>query len=328
MADQASNTPAPASAAPEAASTEATGGASQATEVTSHVKGDADTSSEVKEAVDQLSQEAVVEEVKQPDASQKKLYKVKIDGKEMEVDENELLAGYQRAKAANKRFEDAAKERKKAEYFLKLLRTDPVKVLEHPEVGHDVRKLAEDYLAEIIKREKMTPEQREKEELKTKLKALEDEKRTLEESRKQEQIQKLTSFYEEDFTNKIVKALDGSQLPKTPYTVKRMAQHLYNAMERGYELSPVDVVPIVKEEYQNDFNNFLSSLEGDALINILGKNVVDKIRKAELAKVKAKAPAAPVKTKDMTKPEEKKETSNPKKMTMAEFDDEMKKYLK
>jgi len=53
----------------------------------------------------------------------------------MEVSENELLSGYQRAKAAQKRFDEAAKMRKQNEQFINLLKKDPVKVLSHPILG-------------------------------------------------------------------------------------------------------------------------------------------------------------------------------------------------
>ena len=175
MSDQVQLTPDAAEAtSAEATETTEISEATETTDITDAVDSETSSETTADQVAEELSKEAVVEKVKDPTHPQKRLYRVKIDGQEMEVDESELLAGYQRAKAANKRFEEAAKQRKQAEHFLKLLRTDPVKVLQHPEVGHDVRQLAEDYLAEIIKKEKMSPEEREKAELKEKLQALDD----------------------------------------------------------------------------------------------------------------------------------------------------------
>lgn len=47
--------------------------------------------------------------------AEEKLYTVKIDGKEVQVTESELVANYQKGQAANQRFEQAAQERKAAQ---------------------------------------------------------------------------------------------------------------------------------------------------------------------------------------------------------------------
>lgn len=57
--------------------------------------------------------EEVVEDASEEEPE--KLFTVKIDGKEVQVTESELLSGYQRAQSANQRFEQAAQERKAAQ---------------------------------------------------------------------------------------------------------------------------------------------------------------------------------------------------------------------
>jgi hypothetical protein len=61
------------------------------------------------------------EEVKPP-APEKKFYKVKVNGEEIEVDEEELTRGYQIRKASDRAFQEAAEMRKKAEAFSAHLR--------------------------------------------------------------------------------------------------------------------------------------------------------------------------------------------------------------
>jgi len=79
--------------------------------------------------------------------------------------------------------------------------------------------LLKNTLAGELRKEQLSPEQRELEELRTKLKEAEDEKRAVAETQKQQEFQKLQQYYEEDYTSKIIKSLETSGLPKDPSTV-------------------------------------------------------------------------------------------------------------
>ena len=57
--------------------------------------------------------------------TQARLYKVTVDGQEMEVDEDELRRGYAHNKAAAKRMEEAAFTRKEAEQVIRLFKDNP-----------------------------------------------------------------------------------------------------------------------------------------------------------------------------------------------------------
>jgi hypothetical protein len=70
-----------------------------------------------------------------------RLYKVKIDGVESEVDEQELLKGYAHNKAASKRMEEASLTRKEAEQVLKIFKDDPKQAFKL--LGKDARAFAE-----------------------------------------------------------------------------------------------------------------------------------------------------------------------------------------
>lgn len=318
--------------APEAPAAEAT---ETTTENTAAETQAQPTSTQAAAGTPALSSEATDKAVKAIEQAAKtgpnefKKYKVKIDGQEMEVTEKELLSGYQRATAAQKRFDDAAKMRKQNEQFINLLKKDPVKVLSHPDIGHDVRKLAEEYLAGELRKESLSPEQRELEELRTKLRESEEKDKAAAETAKQQEFQKLQSYYEEDYTSKIVKALETSGLPKTPSTVSRMAQYMLRANEQGYEVEPTDVVTLVKEDYMGDVKALFGSLDGDTLISLLGKDVVNKIKKTEIEKIKSKTPANPTQTKEVAKPTAKSEDRPSKKMSWDDYKRELEeKYLK
>jgi hypothetical protein len=54
--------------------------------------------------------------------TQARLYRVTVDGEDMEVDENELRRGYMHAKAASKRMEEASMSKKEATQVLRLMK--------------------------------------------------------------------------------------------------------------------------------------------------------------------------------------------------------------
>src|SRR5689334_5196849 len=71
-----------------------------------------------------------------------KKWKLKIDNSEEEVDEKTLIEYAQKAKAADKRFQEAATTKKEAEAFFELVKAagdDPIlleKVFAHPAMGN------------------------------------------------------------------------------------------------------------------------------------------------------------------------------------------------
>lgn len=224
-------------------------------------------------------------------AAAKRKLKAIIDGKEIEADEDEVIKGFQRSKAADKRFEDAAKMRKQAETFINLLKrsaNDP-KVLEeiiaHPSIGGNFKKIAEQYLYDIIQRESMTPEQRELAETKEKLSQFEREKQEAEKAETQRQMTELQNKYTKEYQTQIIQALDKSGLPKSEFTISRMARYMHMGLTRGVELKADDVLDLVRQDYYNDLRSF-GTLPADKLVEILGEDVIKKLREFDLAKVR------------------------------------------
>lgn len=246
-----------------------------------------------------------------------KKYKVKVDGQEIEIDEGELLKGYQKAKSANKRFEEAAKLKKQSDQILEALKTSPAQVLEH--LGLNFREVAEKYLIEKLEEESLPPEQKELRDAKKKLEEYEAREKEIQKQREQEEYAKMKSSYETEIETQIIDSLNQSGLPKTPYTVKRMAQYLARALDRGVDIRPKDVVELVRKDYYEDLTSYLGGHDGENLLKTLPKEVIDKIRKADLARVKAKSAPSPAKVDEVAKPQESKESKPKKKMTMAEL---------
>jgi hypothetical protein len=218
--------------------------------------------------------------------------KLKINGQEKEYSESEVIRKAQLAESADARFKEAAEMRKQVEQFMHTLKTDPKKVLLNPNLGINFRELAEEYLGSEIRKEMMDPVQRELEELRAWKAEQEESRQKAEESEKttkqQQEFEQLKSRKAQEYDQKISKVLTEANLPKTAYTVKRVAEVLLNAQRKGYELDLETAVDFVKEGYMTDIQSMFGSLEGDQLFSVLGDGLAKKIRQHDLQKLKAK----------------------------------------
>jgi hypothetical protein len=213
-------------------------------------------------------------------------WKLKVNGKEREVTEEELLSGYNRAEAAEERFKEAAMTKKQAEEFVNMLKKDPIALLKDPRLGHDVRMIAEKYLLEQMQEEMLTPEQKELKEAKAKLKAYEDQKRAIEQEQMKARDKELTEKYTADYSNQIIKALNENSLPKTEYTVKRIAYYMHLGLQKGLNLSASDVADKVKQDYINEQKALFAAADGGTLVQLLGEDAANKLRKWDVSRVK------------------------------------------
>lgn len=245
-------------------------------------------------------------------------YKVLIDGEESEVEEAELLRGYQIRKASDKKFSEAARMRKEADALVELLREDPVNALTHPSVGHDFRKLAEKYLTDVLEDEMAPPEEKEKRAKLRRMEELEKENTKLKADFEERRMAQLTEQYKSEYQNKIVDALDKGGLPKTNHTVKRMAYYMQQALENDYDLEPRDVIDLVRKDYLNEIKDIISASDGQVLLDLLGEETANKIRKFDISRVSGQQVAS--QKQEEAAPSKAKE----KKMTMDEFSE----YLK
>lgn len=221
-------------------------------------------------------------------------YKLKVNGKEMEreLTDSEIQRRLQLSYAADEKFQEAAMTKKQLETFVETLRRDPMSVLTHPELGINFRELAEQYLTGEVKKELMSPEERELEELRE-YKRKQDEDRTKSEQEKQtkaqeEQLKQYKERAAKFYDTKITEVLSQSDLPKTPYTVKRVAEVLYSALQKGYDLDIPTAVDIVREGYQTDISQLYGSLDGEKLVKMLGEDISKKLSKHHLAQIKQK----------------------------------------
>jgi hypothetical protein len=251
----------------------------------------ADVAGAVEEA--QTIQEKKVEEVK------KKLRKLdlKIDGETFseelpfDLDDDPKAIEFmkkhlQMSKMAGKRAQETATLQKQVMGFVEQLKKDPRKALSDPRIGVDLKKLAYDMLNEEVENSKKSPEQIERENLEAELKALRDEREQEKVSAREKELERLQ---EQEFIRldaSFSQALEGSDLPKSPYVVKKMAEVMLVALENGMKVEPSQIIPVIRGEILDDMKQMFAAMPAEAVQELLGKDLIGKIRKGNVAKAK------------------------------------------
>lgn len=251
-------------------------------------------------------------------------FKLKIDGRdeEMELDLNnheEVKKHLQMSKAAQRRMQEASELRKSAEQFVDLLKKNPRKVLSDPNIGVDLKKFVQEYLDEEISNSQKTPEQLALEKAQKELEEIKERVKKDEEDRQGKEFKRLQEEQEQKIEQNIESALKEGNLPKSPYTVRKMAELMMLALENKIDLSPKDLVPLLRNQMNQDIKDLFTASNDDVLEELLGKDNITRIRKRQINKVttpKVAQTANSVKSSGSSKPSEQKTES---KQTIRDF---------
>lgn len=241
----------------------------------------------------EATEQVVEEQEEKPAEPEIPKFKVKAAGKELEVTQDELIKAYQKSVGAEERMQKAAEVEKQAAAILRLAKENPKQFLSHPAIGADIKAFVQQVINEQLEDELLTPEQKEAKQMKAELERLRSEQQELKRMEEEARLEQLTQHYQEELSNQIVTALEGSNLPRNEQTVSRIAQYMQIAIENGLEnVTAADVVPYVKRDYEQAIKSLLGTADETALLSLLGDDLTSKAVKAHLNKTKAK-PAAP-----------------------------------
>lgn len=303
----------------ETPATEASSTPAETQESQEQEGNESSTEAQAAPAIDDLSKSEQKEIVKQL-----KKFKLKVDGKEIEEeidlsDEEGLTKRFQLGKAAQKRMQEATELKKAAEEFIDMLRTNPRRVLSDPNISVDLKKLAQEIINEEIENASKSPEQLEKEKLQKELEELREKYKKDEEERKKNSFERLQAEQEEKIQNDIEGALKTSNLPKTPYTVRKMAEMMMLALQNNIDLSPKDLVPLLRKQMSTDIKDLFSASGDEVLEELLGKDNISRLRKRTVAKVKEQQVAQTANSVKQTGTEGKSEKKEPQRMSIKDF---------
>lgn len=233
---------------------------------------------------------------------------LKVDGKTFkesipfEVDEGSEAEEYmkkhlQLAKLGQKRAQYAKTLESEVSDFFQKLKEDPRAILSDPTIGIDLKKLANSIIQEEIENSKKSPEQLEKEKLQKELKQMKDEREQEKQKAEQQEIERLTQSAYTTYENNIIKTIDAAKdLPKSTYVVKKFADYMMAGLKMNADLSPEDVLPLVRADISNDIKQMFSSSPDEMLEAMIGKDRLNNVRRKNLEKAKKALPTAPLKT--------------------------------
>ena len=225
-----------------------------------------------------------------------------------------MVSAYKAQKTADIRTQQASKQAKLVQEISQLIQENPFELLQR--AGYNPRELAERYLAQAIEEEMLPESERELKRVRAEKDQLQ---RQLEEEQKRiqsEQEHQAIQYAQQEITNQIIDALDGSSLPKTADVVKRIAQYMYLAEQRGVNVHPKHIIPIVDQDLRALNAQIIKSMDSTGRINYLGEDVLKQIRQDDLARLKqpinngASKPQQKPMAKKMTKEEFRREIAN------------------
>lgn len=227
--------------------------------------------------------------------------KLKYNGREIEeklpfeIDDDPAAIEYmtrqlQLAKMSQSKAQESANLEREVIAFMQELKSNPRKALSNPMIGLDIKQLAAEILEEEIENSKKSPEQLKIEQYEAKLREIEEERQREKADLERRSYEQTLERSYEKYDTMLSNALDSNpDLPTTPYIVDKMTKYMSIAVEEGYEPDMDIIANIVREEVNNDVKHLLNVLPVDKVESLLGKEVLDKMRKSRLATAK-KAP--------------------------------------
>lgn len=291
--------------------------------VEGQVAGAAGDSSPVQDAKEVLTDPNATKKEKKAAENTLKKYNIKVNGRNEVVeldlnDEASIVKHLQMSRAAQSKMQESANLMKNAEEFINLLKTNPRRVLEDPSIGVDLKLFAQEIINQEIDNASKSPEQLEKEKLQKELSEIKAKIEDDEKKRKSAEYQRLEQEARVKIESDFESALKGSDLPKTAYTVRKMADYMMIALKNGVNLTPQDLIPLIRKEMQGDIKELFGLANDDILEELVGKDRISKMRKKKVAQVQQQVAQTANQVKSTgNKPGAK--APEGKKMTMKEF---------
>lgn len=242
----------------------------------------------------------------------KQKHKLKIDKEELEVDYDDLVKRAQLSSGAEKRMAEAKNIKESFNKLIQDGKKDPSVFLSLIEkAGHDVDAIIEERLWAKLQREKMTPEERQREDERAELARLRAEREAIENEKKtSEQLAKEQAVGSEIEAN-VEQVFKITGIKPTPRTVARIAE-VYHAIinakiakaseleAEGMEVpehlsvppTPEEVAKQVRQYHDASIVDLLDGVDiGEAVERgLITKDLLERINKYQLSKAQKNLP--------------------------------------
>lgn len=253
-------------------------------------------------AVEQPAQEAAPQAVQ----AEERKYKLKVNGREVELPEAEVIKRAQKAEAADERFRMASEKEKKAaelEAFAKAVESGDTTTLEK-RLGKDkFRKMAEQYLIKYIEHEQLSPEQKRVLELEQTLKEKEEAEKAAQAAKDAELREMYQQKAAEDIDLEMSETLKDLGKKPTPRLVARIAEYMLSTLETKGERMPAKrALERTLADMKADYAEYFADLPVEELKQMLSKQQLAALRRAEIDAVTSQAPSNARRAKPASEP--------------------------
>lgn len=242
----------------------------------------------------EASEGGEVVEQKQKPAPVPKMRKIKVNGADEYVDEEQVFKDYSKFKGGEAKLKEAAMSRQQTEDLKRRLEEDPEGFFSDPKMSAKKRELAEKWMIEALEEEMkvVDPKDRELEELRKKLKSYDDKVVSDKEDAEKSEHEKFVESRKTSISQKIAEAMKATHLSAYPEgqaaLVREIAVYMRAGLERGEEISAEEAVEHLHNTRFNQMYQLAHQYEGNDLIEFLGEEIVGRIRRADLDRLNTK----------------------------------------
>jgi hypothetical protein len=234
-------------------------------------------------------------------AQEKRKFKAKVNGREVDVDEDTLLRDFQKYQSADERFRAASEKEKKYgkyEEFEKALQNKDLSILSKYVDPDTIRQFSEKQLLEWLEYQGLSDEQKELLETKNRLKEYEDEKTSKQKEYEEQQRLQVNQQAIQLLDKEIADTFTEIGQKPTPAIIMRMAMHMQAALSQKEPqfMSGKEAYRRASKDLSTDLTGYLESIPEKDIASILPKRVIDAIRKQSVEN--AQAPFARNKTQE------------------------------
>lgn len=219
------------------------------------------------------------EKTKETPAEPKK-YTVVVDGEKLEVDEKELIKGYQLSRASAQKITEATELKKKAQGVVNLLQQGEDGLEYLLEAVHGpvkAREILEKALYKKLSIEKMDPNARKAYEAEIELERYREMERQLKEQQALQQEQQAVEQYKQQYVKIVDDTLKQGGLPNTSFVKAQIVQAMNILIGKGHEASPETLIPYVKKQifaHQKE----MFELDPEQFVKTFGEEAAEKWR--------------------------------------------------
>jgi uncharacterized protein YeaO (DUF488 family) len=232
-------------------------------------------------------------ETETPKPKKPNFRKYKIGNEEISLSDDDIARDYSKWKGSDKAFREASEAKKATEAFMKALKEDPEKILNDGRIPIDKRKLAEKWLLEEIEKEMNPADPRDAKlsDAEKRLKEYQDREEAELKAKEEQEYESVKEQRKSEILKVLSQAMQATHLSKDPESaasvLREMAIYMRAAKERGEDVTPDELVEHIHNQRFGQFYNLAHKFDGDELIEFLGEEIVNRIRKSDLARLRA-----------------------------------------